>query len=88
MRVQFERVSTFGAEMSTRDGGLGIAFNRDELSVFVIHQLPAADATIGTNGAGYVRAIILRPQIERSLTHGFWAGSIGCSLNLANQRPA
>jgi hypothetical protein len=88
MRVQFEGVGAFRAEMSTRDRGLRITFNGDQLPVLVIHKLATAHTAIRTNGARHVRAMVLGPQIERTWAHGFGAGSIGSSLHLANQWPA
>src|SRR5581483_11717627 len=49
VRVQFVSVRAFGTEVASRDGRLGITFDGNQFSVFVKHELSAANATIRTN---------------------------------------
>ena len=48
MSVQLVRVRAFWAEMASRDGRGGIAFNGYQLPILVVDELAASDSAIRT----------------------------------------
>ena len=87
MSEQFEAIRTFGAEAPARNGRLGIAFDGNQLSAFVIHELPAANRTVWTYRARNFSAVMLGSKIVRSLAHRISAHSITGRQDLLHYRP-
>ena len=87
MGVQFVGISALGTKVSTRNWGLRIAFDGNQLPVFVIHQLPATDSAVRTNRARHLGPISFWSQIVRALTHGFGTSSTSARSNLFDQWP-
>src|SRR5947209_19449065 len=88
MGVQLECVSALGTEPATRDRRFGIAFDRNQLAIFVIHELPTADAAIGANRTSDLCSVRLRAQVARALRHRLDAIAVGSGLDLLNEWPA
>src|SRR6266545_4588320 len=87
MRDELEAVGAFRAEVAARDRRLGIAFDGDELPVAMEGELPAADAAVGADGAGRLRAVVLRAERRGALAHGLDAGAVAAGFELADERP-
>ena len=87
MRHQLETVCALWTKMSARNGRLGIAFDADELAIFVKCQLPATYAAIRTNGSRHLCPYGFRPEIARVLAHCLRASTVGAGSNLPQQRP-
>src|SRR5262249_311109 len=84
MRMELVNCRPFWTQTSARDRRIGISFDRNQLSIFVIYQLPASDTTIGTAGRGNLRAIVPRPQVPRAFGVRLRSSSVRASSNLLN----
>jgi hypothetical protein len=73
--------------MSARDGGVGIALDRDQLIVLMKDKLAATYSAIRADRFGHLCAVMFRAQILGLRGHRFWAGSIGSGFNLLDERP-
>src|SRR5438477_2709876 len=54
--MKFEGVCALGTKMPTRDRGFGISFNRNQLAILMVGELPTTHAAVRTNGPGDFRA--------------------------------
>ena len=88
MSVQFVSVGALRAKMAARDRRAGIAFDRNQLAIFVKDHLPAADSAIGTDGARELSIVILGLKISGALAHRLRAGTVTSGLNLPDEGPA
>src|SRR5262249_55048887 len=83
MRDELVAGRTFGTEMPSGDRRLRIAFDGEELALAMVNQLTTSDAAVRTDGARYLRAVVLGAQLARPLAHG----RVLLSAQLANERP-
>src|SRR5690349_11170744 len=88
MRVQFIRRSAFRTQASARNGRIGIAFDRDQLAIFVIDDLPTTYSAIRTNRRRRLRVVMFRLKVFRALGIRFWSGPICASFDLLDEWPA
>ena len=87
MGEQFETVRTFRAQTSARNWRVRVAFNRNQLPVFVINQLAAAYGTIGTYRARSLSPMVLRNKIAGAIAHGLNTGPVAVRQDLPHDRP-
>src|SRR5438874_8346873 len=73
--------------MSARDGRLGIAFDGNELVVFVEDELSATHAAVRADGARDVSVVVLGNEIPGSIAHRLRAGAVAAFSHLPVDRP-
>src|SRR5581483_693599 len=88
MCVQFVCVSALGTQVTSRDRRFWISFNRDQLSSFVICELSAPYPAVRANRTSDFRAVRLREQLTRALSHCLGSRAISTSSDLFQKRPA
>src|SRR6476660_2270085 len=81
-------IRSLGAEPSPRDGRFRIAFNRNQLVVFVENQLTATYAAVRADRPRHFGVLGPGAKIGGPVRHGFRASSVSACLNLLDDWPA
>lgn len=88
MGVELVSIGTLGAEASTRNRRIWIAFDGDQLSILVINELAASYSAVGTHGTSNLGVEIARLQMAGSFRHCFGSSSVRTISDLLHQWPA
>src|SRR5205085_412266 len=87
MREQLIRGRTFWAKVPLVDRAARVAFDGNQLAIFVEDKLAATHAAIRANRACHLGPVNPRMHRARLVRHGLRSRSVGVFTNLTNDRP-
>src|SRR5580698_3993478 len=87
MCKQFVAVRAFRAKSSARNWRFRIAFDRNQLPIFMKHKLAATDCAVGTYGSRNLCAFVFRTEVFCEIAHGFRASAVATLEDLPENWP-